>query len=157
MNSTESILFDSGTPVITCEYVVSPIELKEGGILIRDDDNGGIYFVETGLMRVTPAVGFSSTLNSRQVVVDPSLLSIGHMDARLRRSLVDKEQTFRLARVGQGWVIGGIEATSADGLHFTTNPGVSMVGYRLSTTPPSPLPSHSRNGTNEPDPLYASV
>lgn len=116
------------------EYT-SVIELKEGEVLVREEDSGGIYFVETGLMRVTPTADFASTLSiksgatwQRSLRQKGSNISVGHMNARLRSSsVVDQEQTFRVARVGQGWVIGGIDATLADGLHFSTNPGVYMA------------------------------
>lgn len=104
----------------------SPIELVKGEVLVRD--NGGIYFVETGLMRVTADVSSTlSVVGGATLQQTDSGLTIGHMDARLRTNLVNKEQTFRVARVGQGWVIGGIEVTSTDELHFITHPGVYMA------------------------------
>lgn len=113
----------------------SPIELEAGEILYRDmEDQSGLYFVETGLMRVRHPAGHS-TLNTMSLgpldsdvptsnLYDPTQ-SLGHMNARggtIGRQVAiwkeeygryeQNEQTFRLARIGQGWIIGGIETAS---------------------------------------------
>ena len=124
-----------------------PIELAEGEILVRDD-NPGVYFVEFGVMRVRPdtmhsamsltnAMSLGSGVSDAMTSKSPNL-SIGHLDARastlgreraalkqersIRPHDQHNEQTFRLARIGQGWVIGSIE--TANGLH---NPGIHVA------------------------------
>lgn len=123
----------------------SIIELATGDVLHRDDDaDHGLYFIETGLMRVRHALGHSSFSHMSSGVgtnggsvsgtpgADPTV-SIGHMNARgatIGRQVAwwkdkvrkEPEQTFRLARIGQGWIIGGIEA--ANGMR---NPGVHVA------------------------------
>lgn len=112
----------------------TPISLLAGEVLVRDSRNPGIYFVESGLLRVKHATGRSTmslstataTSASTGLVVDPGL-SIGHLNARTttlgrkraawKKDVVQRkpnEQTFRLARVGQGWVIGSIQAATAN-------------------------------------------
>ena len=82
----------------------SLIDLRKGKVSAREEEEkGGIYFVETGWMKVH--------------------VLMGHMDARLPASMMDPEPSFRVARIGQGWVIGGIDATLADGLHLNTSHG----------------------------------
>lgn len=124
-----------------------PIELEPGDVLVREQDDHGLYFVETGLMRVRHASGHS-TMNmsaysnsiSRGTdastgAYNPSSSSLGRMDPRAgtlgRQFSMWKEQAtrkdtaeqgFRLARIGQGWVIGGIEASNG-----MRNPGVHVA------------------------------
>jgi CRP-like cAMP-binding protein len=112
----------------------APIELKAGETLDRDRTTrgAGIYFVETGHLRIEHDSTFStlstssSPFTSDQDNSPDSLLSLGHLNARtsaLGRQIakwkekhgkgVDiSEQSFRLAQVGQGWIIGGIEAAN---------------------------------------------
>lgn len=144
---------------------ITPLELEPGEVLTREPGMGGIYFVETGLMRVRHAY-HTSTLNSYTTSAtlmgptpmsatssttplvagnDPTL-SLGHMNARSRalgRQVVmwkqehaHDEQTFRLARIGQGWIIGGIEAFNGmrqPGIH------VAMSHCRLHYLPQSAM------------------
>ena len=113
------------------------IDLKPGGVLVRDPttNNHGLYFVETGLMKVqwSQANTIARLPYSTMDVVQDS---IGHLDARsrtmgreaamLKESMREHpnvtEQGFRLARIGQGWIIGGIEL--ANGMN---RPGVHIA------------------------------
>ena len=102
------------------------VELEPNEILRRSDESG-LYFVEVGLMRVTSAregVMNSQTVNTGNELVYDPVESIGHLNARgsviarqqadLKRSMIAQshQQSFRLARIGQGWVIGSIEVTN---------------------------------------------
>ena len=120
------------------------LDLEPGDILLRQN---GLYFVETGLMRVqssasTPA-GYTSVTNtmnnshtaSTGAQVHSAAASIGHLDARsttlgLQDAMWKKshigehaEQTFRLARIGQGWIIGAISMAT----HGMTRPGTHIA------------------------------
>lgn len=115
------------------------VELDEGEVLVRHpDDDHGLYFVETGLMRVVRGVDYSSmnlTSDHLQVENPYAQVSLGHLNARSssvgrqdsilkeHRSHHHDEQAFRLARIGQGWVIGSIE-TSSGGF---SKPGVHVA------------------------------
>ena len=121
------------------------VDLKPGEVLLR---RNGLYFIETGLMRVqSSASGYTSTTNtvsqSQSVstpLVEPSLASIGHLNARSstigRQTALWKaqksdlenhpertEQTFRLARIGQGWILGSIEMAT----HGMKRPGAHVA------------------------------
>lgn len=135
---TQSALSDLG------RYTVA-VELNAGESFVRQG-NEGLYFVETGLMRIKASPGFSSaatTMNSSTFLSDSiandgvidSTASIGHLDARLNTVAMKAaqwkeqhaqqdipEQTFRLAKFGQGWIIGGIE--EANGMK---RPGVYVA------------------------------
>jgi CRP-like cAMP-binding protein/anti-anti-sigma regulatory factor len=136
------------------------VELEPGDILVRDNDKG-LYFVETGLMRVQLAQGNTTrnfihlTLKGPQsqlaagVPSSNNETSIGHMNARSRTVGLEAAlwkqthtssdeygaaQSFRLARIGQGWVIGGIEAANGmkrPGIH------VAITSCRLHHLPES--------------------
>lgn len=136
-------------------YIV-PLELKPGEVLVRKN---GLYFVETGLMRVqsSASTGFTSTANTVSTAhgvvprMESSTASIGHLDARsttlgretaLWKAKQDNrlhpehsEQTFRLARIGQGWILGSIEMAT----HGMKRPGahVAVSACRLHFLPAS--------------------
>lgn len=100
------------------------IDLEPGDVLIREGVTAGLYFVETGLMRVQRSSGTATINMSHLSMADPNA-SIGHLNARsgtvgrqmaiwksVREGQEHNEQTFRLARIGQGWIIGGIEVSN---------------------------------------------
>lgn len=123
-----------------------PMDLNPGDVLMR---RNGLYFVETGLMRIqgsaSKTTGYASTTNTltnRPTVSDPpiAMTSIGHLDARSstlgRQAAIWKasqgdsklhperaEQTFRLARIGQGWILGSIEMAT----HGMKRPGIHVA------------------------------
>jgi len=136
------------------------VELDAGDVLVRDS-RPGLYFVESGLLRVQwstanttrhlahPGYGTINRLNAgqdptnRPTAVPESQVSIGHLNARSvtagREMLKLKEQhyqqaahhhaneqqSFRLARIGQGWIIGTIEASNGmkkPGIHVAMSP-----------------------------------
>lgn len=126
-----------------------PVDLQPGDILVRQN---GLYFVEMGLMRVqsSATAGTSHTLSANPAsnghtasvaeVVDPSLASIGHLNARsstiAREAAMWKashkdiqqhpertEQAFRLARIGPGWILGSIELAT----HGMKRPGTHVA------------------------------
>jgi hypothetical protein len=107
-----------------------PIDLHAGDVLNRED---GLYFVETGLMRVQHSSNYTAvgaTCNNNGSSLSPGgsgdpTVSIGHLNARtsslgrdmsrLKERKQHKEQnqqSFRLARFGAGWIIGSIEASA---------------------------------------------
>ena len=99
------------------------INLEPGDVLIREGVTAGLYFVETGLMRVQRSSVTTVSMNHLSLA-DPDA-SIGHLNARSgtigrqmaiwkaeREGQEHNEQTFRLARIGQGWIIGGIEVAN---------------------------------------------
>jgi hypothetical protein len=102
-----------------------PIELHAGDVLDRQD---GLYFVETGLMRVQHSSNYTTmgALSTEPATPfsDPTM-SLSHLNARtssigregsLWRERNERknqnEQSFRLARFGAGWIIGSIEASA---------------------------------------------
>jgi CRP-like cAMP-binding protein len=106
-----------------------PVELDANDILEREEGQG-LYFVETGTLCIQPTSNLSTLRMSSPMSVvggaaafDPSL-SLGAMHARpaphlalqtpyaLESRYRDGEQCFRLARLGQGSIIGTVEATS---------------------------------------------
>jgi CRP-like cAMP-binding protein len=100
------------------------INLEPGGVLIREGVTAGLYFVETGLMRVQRSAGTTTVGMNNLSLADPNA-SIGHLNARSgmvgrqmaiwkaeREGQEHNEQTFRLARIGQGWIIGDIEVAN---------------------------------------------
>ncbi len=151
-----------------------PVELEAGDVLIRDE-HPGLYFVETGLLRVQWSVGNTtrhvtdpnySTLPPRSEqgeastslsVLEENLPSIGHLNARsptIGREMAfwkeqhhhqqqqqssynsNEQQSFRLARIGQGWIIGSIEASNGmkkPGVH------VAISACRLHHLPESAI------------------
>lgn len=102
------------------------IELDANDVLEREEGQG-LYFVETGTLFIQPTSNLSTrTLGSPTgagAAFDPSL-SLGAMHARPTPQVArqypytldpryrDGEQSFRLARLGQGSIIGTVEATS---------------------------------------------
>jgi len=111
-----------------------PIELEPGEELLTDDVNleRGLFFIESGTMKIerdasaTLTRGDSvskfsrsrsfNTLNRMHARIG----TVGRQTAALKNDLHGMTtQTFRLARIGPGWVCGAIEAGS--GLR---NPGV---------------------------------
>jgi hypothetical protein len=122
-----------------CKYTI-PIELRAGDVLDRQD---GLYFVETGLMRVQHSSNYT-TMGPATPFPDPAM-SLGHLNARTSRMGRDislwkerneiknqKEQTFRLARFGAGWIIGSIEASASlrkPGEHIASKSLMLLVRY----------------------------
>lgn len=133
----------------TLASYTTPIELGPGDILLR---RNGLYFVEIGLMRVQSSAstvgGYASTTNTvsnshfaKAPGYDFALPSIGHLNARSsnlgERAAEWKasqrgdqhnrpehsEQTFRLARIGQGWILGSIEMAT----HGMKRPGTHVA------------------------------
>jgi CRP-like cAMP-binding protein len=131
------------------EYT-NAMDLDPGDILVRHDDHG-LYFVETGLMNIQWSQGnttrnfanmsLTDTASSSAVATAVTLQnqnSIGHMKARsltvgremsiwkeTRAGHHHTEQSFRLARIGQGWIIGGIETANGmkrPGVHIAMSP-----------------------------------
>lgn len=134
----------SVTPLLeSLSTLATLIELEPNEVLPRDPRNPGIYFVETGILKLRHASGINTTttsaagssFSSMQWQRHDSTVSIGHMDARRnnggplsarrassatetnattapRRLQADHHPTFRLARIGQGWVIGNLDASS---------------------------------------------
>jgi hypothetical protein len=122
-----------------------PVELHAGDVLDRQD---GLYFVETGLMRVQ----HSSNYTTIGLYAAPAIpfanptITLGHLNARtgsmgremsLRKEQNEredqKEQSFRLARFGAGWIIGSIEASAGlrkPGEHIASK-SLIFVGARL--------------------------
>ena len=126
-----------------------PVELNQGEFLVRDPIHSGVYFVETGLLRVRhPTSHSTASLTARQFrptlgTMNIPTLSIGALDARgrtvgsQRAALSDMnaeqtEQRFRLASIGTGWVIGSVEASG--GLHSSAI-HVAMTTSRLHHLP----------------------
>lgn len=115
-----------------------PVEILAGDVLDRDGDNSGLYFVETGLMRVTSNAGIYSTVNTTNRIkfslADPTY-SISQLNARgstqakqsaklkERHMVQETGQSFRLARIGKGWIIGNIGAFAQS----TRNTGVYVA------------------------------
>lgn len=121
------------------------VELDKGEVLVRHK-NPGLYFVETGLLRVQWALANTtrySTVPRRSGEANASMFSpspleeeensqsIGHLNARSATigrqiafwkeqhqhhhshgSSANEQQSFRLARIGQGWIIGSIETSN---------------------------------------------
>lgn len=122
------------------------LDLNPGDVLLR---RNGLYFVETGLMRIqsSASTGYTSSTNNFssanavRTEVEPSVASIGHLNARSstlgRETALWKashredqqlhpersQQTFRLARIGQGWILGSIEMAT----HGMKRPGTHVA------------------------------
>lgn len=145
------------------------IELEPGNILVRDAAPG-IYFVETGLLRVQWSIGNTTrhvahpgygtlsrfggkTSNDGPNEIQAGDFSIGHLNARSAALGLEmavwkqqhqqqlsqssqEQQSFRLARIGQGWIIGSIEASNG-----MKKPGVhiALSSCRLHHLPESAL------------------
>jgi CRP-like cAMP-binding protein len=87
-----------------CGYT-SLVELTPGDVLARE--KGGIYFVETGLLKRTALNQTTWQPSWRHRNIHPP--TIGQFHASSSRRSADLEQSFRVARVGPGWIIGGME------------------------------------------------
>lgn len=103
-----------------------PVTLEPGEILYKDKIfvDRGLFFIEEGTLRIersTDSTG-SLTRTRRSTGTYNNFDSIGHLKARsgsvARQVALLKDQkqydmqTFRLARIGPGWVIGNHEALS---------------------------------------------
>jgi hypothetical protein len=121
-----------------------PVELDAGDILDRQD---GLYFVETGLMRVQHSSNYTTMglYAAPAIPFADSTITLGHLNARtssigremsLRKERKDqKEQSFRLARFGAGWIIGSIEASAGlrkPGEHIASKSLMLLVRYSVS-------------------------
>ena len=120
---------------------------EEGGSLYEEDR--GFFFIEDGLMTIErdPALMSRNTTSMRTSFLpnnggphmprSDSTASIGHLharaptlgreDARLKQLRRGERglQNFRLARIGQGWVVGTIEGCSGmknSGKHIAGKP-----------------------------------
>ncbi|GAX27165.1 hypothetical protein FisN_13Lh286 [Fistulifera solaris] len=82
----------------------SLVELVPGDVLVRDE--GGIYCVETGVLKRTALNQTTWQPSWRHRNIHPP--TIGQFHASNRR-MTDLEKSFRVARVGPGWIIGGME------------------------------------------------
>ena len=137
----------AATELVGFREYTHPVNLDPGDILILDGDWGhGLYFVETGLLRVqrsennnNMSMNMSNMVwkgphaleaNNPTVGSDPTA-SIGRMHARSmtigretalwklqqRGRPFHNEQGYRLARIGQGWIIGSIEVSNGMQIH----------------------------------------
>lgn len=119
------------------QYIVT-LELKANEVLQLDKEvHHGLYFIEHGELRIEHNADYTRTLSYQntfphnhhpkpQALNPLSNTSIGHLNARagtmgrqaalLKQSVRGQtglsEQSFRLARIGQGWVVGMIEECS---------------------------------------------
>ena len=120
-----------------------PITLEPGESL-NIEERSGLYFVETGLMRIRHASGHSTLrMSSGAPAMSDPTVSLGHLNARTatigRQQAVWKqdhstsdyllEPSSRLARIGQGWIIGGIEASL--GARYPDSLHVAITSCRL--------------------------
>jgi hypothetical protein len=123
------------------------VELQQGEALFRNEGGSvaetdrGFFFIEHGLINIERNLAYRTMRSSLQTH-DDVYSSIGHLNARGstvgREDAMMKEvrkserglrpvQNFRLARVGQGWVVGSIEGCSG-----MRNTGMHFAGKRLS-------------------------
>ena len=98
---------------------------------VISENDRGIFFIEHGILKVEKDPSQSLTRNSRSF---GTLHSIGSMKARSpskaqlhhhikkKKSRPRHTHTFRLARIGPGWVVGSIEAFTG-----LKNPGVHIA------------------------------
>jgi len=153
------------------------VEVKAGEALVRQGSEIGLYFVETGLMQISTLSPTQSALNTASVSTLPnnvstalmnrsSTESIGHLNARegeldpqassgaaRQRLRATMEHSSRLAKIGQGWIIGCVETAERvrmAGIHVaisdcrlhhvshssileieSTNPALAMNLYKL--------------------------
>ena len=119
---------------------MATLELKTGEVLPWENlAHHGLYFIENGQLRIEHSADYTATPanqntfpSPRQVPISSSPSdyrthgSIGHLNARSgtlgRQAAIWKravkgpteltEQSFRLARIGPGWVVGMIEECS---------------------------------------------
>ena len=145
----------------------SLVVLEPGDTLVTDAVDHGLFFVETGLIRVQ-----RTKVNTESGTKTPAFIyqdggSIGHLNARSqsigRETTVWKktkqqtqhtEQCFRLARIGQGWIIGGIEATNGmqkPGIH------VAISACRLHHLPRTAIEAAERNSPHLAMNLYKAL
>lgn len=116
---------------------LSPIELNTGEVLPWvNQTHHGLYFIEYGQLRIEHSADYTTTAANQNTFPSPRQVnalasslnqdSIGHLNARSgtlgREAALFKrkakgptemtEQSFRLARIGPGWVVGMIEECS---------------------------------------------
>jgi len=158
---------DTAEKLIDFRQYTEAIELAPDDVLFRDSsDDDGLYFIETGHLKVRHASGHSTMRRSfssetLQNTPTPSLFdptsSIGHLDARSdtlgrkmatwKKNLTRSEQqraeehSFRLQRIGQGWIIGSIDSdmSGAGGAARDRSVHVAITRARLHHLPLSAI------------------
>lgn len=115
---------DFAEDLIDLHTYTTPVVLEPGDILFQchggliDDEERGLFFIESGMMKIErdsastltltrrsvhslfPRIGSSSTLNQMHA----RLGTVGKQSAQLKTSLLEPtNQKFRLARIGPGW------------------------------------------------------
>ncbi|CAB9499496.1 solute carrier family 26 [Seminavis robusta] len=119
------------------EEHTTPIELTPGESLYDSPSmpERGLFFIEKGVMKIERESGL--TANTRSLasplafggsISELRMRSdtIGRDNARMKstKHSTPHQQTFRLARIGEGWVVGAVEAVS----------GLESVGVHLAVT-----------------------
>lgn len=129
---------------------MSTVELKAGEVLPWENQtHHGLFFIEYGQLRIEHSSDYASSAAHQKTFPSPRSLSspsrynnqdsIGHLNARSgtlgRQAALWKqkakgpteltEQSFRLARIGPGWVVGMIEECS----------GMRRAGVYVCVTP----------------------
>jgi CRP-like cAMP-binding protein/anti-anti-sigma regulatory factor len=132
--------------LIDLEPFVDPLQLNAGEILfacdggIVTDEERGLFFIESGMLKISRDSSLSLTLNRTRSYGHLGSLgagaqgTLGHQHARIgsfaRKAAQTKEHgtdNLRLARIGPGWVVGTLENASG-----SRSPGVFTAVTRCS-------------------------
>eukprot|EP00521_Asterionellopsis_glacialis_P011202 CAMPEP_0195293998 /NCGR_PEP_ID=MMETSP0707-20130614/13943_1 /TAXON_ID=33640 /ORGANISM="Asterionellopsis glacialis, Strain CCMP134" /LENGTH=932 /DNA_ID=CAMNT_0040354855 /DNA_START=29 /DNA_END=2824 /DNA_ORIENTATION=- len=144
IDQTHSTKF--GGALMKLEPHTKTVELEPGDLLFQEDTSDsdrGFFFIEYGLLRVQRNTGFSVAGGS--AIPGSGDVSIGHLNARastlgregaflksIAENRNDQGYTFRLSRLGVGWVVGSVEGVSG-----IRNPGkfIAVTPCRLHLLP----------------------